>query len=64
MENHTPIEQARQRLRDLISSFRKDGQQADNPMAGGLFETSAEVLVGLERAFDHFATRAESAWRK
>lgn len=63
-DNRAPVEQARKKLHDLLISFRKDGLRLDNPQASALFETSAEVLAGLERAFEHYTTRSEAAWQK
>ncbi len=65
MQNHNnydesvPVEQAREKLHDLLITFRKDGLKLDNPQASALFETSAEVLAGLERAFEHYATKSD-----
>lgn len=67
MQNHklydesAAVEQARERLHDLLVSFRKDGLKLDNPQVSALFETSAEVLAGLERAFEYYALRSVSA---
>jgi hypothetical protein len=33
------------------------------PKAQALFETSAEVLTGLAKAFDDFENKSEAAWR-
>ncbi len=34
-----------------------------DPRAQALFETSAEVLDGLSKAFDDYNNRAEAAWK-
>lgn len=38
-------------LHELIDHMRRDAQRVSDPRAAALFETSAEVLAGLERAF-------------
>ncbi|HEU0037156.1 MAG TPA: hypothetical protein VFQ53_41385 [Kofleriaceae bacterium] len=38
-------------LHELIDHMRRDAQRVADPRAAALFETSAEVLAGLERAF-------------
>jgi hypothetical protein len=48
---------------DLIKHLREDIDQVDDPQAKALFEVSAEVLQGLHRAFEHFETKTEKAWR-
>ncbi len=53
----------RERLTDLIDHLRRDVEQVEEPQAKALFETSAEVLGGLAKAFEHYETRAEEAWR-
>jgi hypothetical protein len=47
----------------LIELLRQGGQGADEPRAQALFETSAEVLIGLKTAFAHYEQKAEAAWR-
>jgi hypothetical protein len=56
--------QVRSTLHDLIEDLRSDLQRVKDPKALALFETSAEVLGGLERAFSHFQSRSEAAWQK
>lgn len=50
-------------LRDASSRAREDVGRIHDPKAQALFETTAEVLDGLERAFEHFEQRSEPAWR-
>jgi hypothetical protein len=64
-EGSLPVEQARQRLHDLLVHFRKDGLKLRNPQASALFSASAEVLAGLERAFEQYASStAYGGWRR
>ena len=50
-------------LEDLIGHLREDVEKVDDLHAKALFEVSAEVLQGLQRAFEHFETKSEEAWR-
>lgn len=50
-------------LRDAAAHAREDVGKVDDPKAQALFETTAEVLGGLERAFEHFEQGSERAWR-
>jgi hypothetical protein len=52
-----------QMLSDLIDHVRRDIDRVDNPKAQVLFETSAEVLIGLRTAYQHFQSGAEKAMR-
>jgi len=35
----------------------------DEPKARALFETAAEVITGLDTAFQHYEEKREHAWR-
>ncbi len=50
-------------LDDTTSHLREDINRIDDPRAQALFETSAEVLQGLIKAFDDYDTKAEKAWK-
>jgi len=50
-------------MEELINHLREDVEKVDDPQAKTLFEVSAEVIGGLQRAFEHFETKAEKAWR-
>jgi hypothetical protein len=52
-----------QRFQDLITHLREDVDKVNDPQAKALFETSAEVLDGLTRAFHHYENRSEKAWQ-
>jgi hypothetical protein len=47
----------------LIEHLRGDVGKVTEPKAQALFETSAEVLTGLVKAFDDYEDKAEKAWR-
>ena len=50
-------------LRQLIDHLREDVGKVTEPKAQALFETSAEVLTGLVKAFDDYEKKSEAAWR-
>jgi hypothetical protein len=50
-------------LEDTARHAREDVKKVDDPRARALFETSAEVLDGLRRAYDDFEQKREAAWR-
>lgn len=50
-------------IQELIDHLREDVGHVDDPRAQALFETSAEVLGGLKKAYDHFEKKNEEAWR-
>ena len=47
----------------LIEHLRKDIEKIAEPRAQALFETAAEVLNGLVKAFDDYEKKCETAWR-
>lgn len=64
-EGSLPVEQARQRLHNLLVHFRRDGLRISNPHASALFQASAEVLAGLERAFEQYSPGpVDGGWRR
>lgn len=56
-------QQVREKLGELIDHLRRDVGRVEDPRAEALFETAAEVLGGLQKAFQHFEAKAEEAWR-
>ena len=50
-------------MRQLIDHLREDVEKVTEPKAQALFETSAEVLGGLVKAFDDYEKKTETAWR-
>jgi len=51
-------------LRELIQHLREDVSKVDEPKAQALFETSAEVLNGLNKAFEDYEQKNEEAWQR
>ncbi len=52
-----------QRLEQTIDHLREDVTKIDEPQAKAMFETSAEVLTGLVKAFHDYEQKNEAAWR-
>jgi TATA-binding protein-associated factor Taf7 len=66
-DNHDPrhhTQMMQQRLQQTIDHLRKDIEKVDEPQFKAMFETSAEVLGGLVKAFKHYEQKNESAWRR
>ena len=54
----------KKRLQETIDHLRSDIEKVDEPQLKAMFETSAEVLGGLQKAFSDYEQKNESAWRK
>jgi len=50
-------------LGDLIDHMRRDIDQVKEPRFQALLETTAEVLIGLRTAFEHYSEGREKAWK-
>lgn len=59
--HHT--QKMQKRLEETIDHLRKDIDKLDEPQLKAIFETSAEVLGGLVKAFQHYEQKSENAWR-
>ncbi len=51
-------------LSDTINHLRDDVGKVEDPRAEALFETTAEVLGGLLKAYEHYERGSEEAWRE
>ena len=51
-------------LTGVIEHVRSDVEKVSEPKAQALFETTAEVLIGLRKAYDDYDQGTEKAWRK
>lgn len=49
---------------DLIEHLREDIGKIDEPQARAMFETGAEVLIGLRTAFEDYQKKSEEAWEE
>ncbi len=66
-EDHDPIhhtQKMKHRLEETIEHLRADIEKVDEPQLKAMFETSAEVLGGLAKAFSDYERRNEPAWRQ
>ena len=52
----------KQMLHDVANHAREDVSKVSDPKAQALFETTAEVLLGLAKAYDDFEQKNEKAW--
>lgn len=52
------------RLQEIIDHLRQDIDKVDEPQLRAMFETAAEVLDGLKKAFSDYEQKNETAWRK
>lgn len=50
-------------LDNLVQYLRNDINHIQNPKEQALFETAAEVLIGLSKAFQHYQDKQEQAWK-
>lgn len=50
-------------LTEVLERARNDGARVQDPKAQALLETTAEVVQGLVRAYEHYEQRSEAAWR-
>lgn len=53
----------REMLTGIIQHARQDVEKVRDPQARALFETTAEVLLGLRKAYEDYEKHSESAWR-
>jgi hypothetical protein len=61
-QHHT--QKMKTRLQETVTHLREDIQKVDEPQLKAMFETSAEVLTGLMKAFSDYEEKNEAAWRK
>ncbi|KUM27789.1 hypothetical protein AU467_15515 [Mesorhizobium loti] len=59
--HHTRNMQAR--LQETMDHLRADILKVDEPQLRAMFETAAEVLGGLKKAFSDYEKKNEAAWR-
>ena len=53
----------RKALQEIRNHLREDIDKVDEPQLKAMFETSAEVIAGLEKAFSDYEQKNEAAWR-
>jgi hypothetical protein len=59
--HHT--QKMRKALDDIRNHLREDIGKVDEPQLKAMFETSAEVLAGLSKAFEDYEHKNEAAWK-
>jgi hypothetical protein len=57
------VENLKRMLGEVAQHAREDAEKVHEPKAQALFETTAEVLSGLEKAYEHYADQSEPAMR-
>jgi hypothetical protein len=60
LRHHT--QKMQKALHDIRNHLREDIEKVDEPQLKAMFETSAEVLGGLEKAFKDYEQKNEKAW--
>lgn len=62
-DNNNPVDKYIKSLDDLVQSLRDDINHIHDPRGQALFETTAEVLIGLSKTFHHYQDKKEQAWK-
>ena len=62
-ESRELAREKRETLESISGQLRDDIERLGDPKGQALFETAAEVLDGLGKAFEHYAEQSEKAWR-
>lgn len=57
------VRKMRQRFKETADHLREDIDIINDPQCKAMFETAAEVLLGLIKAFDDFSKKNEKAWK-
>ena len=57
------IQKMQKALQEIQEHLREDITKVDEPQFKAMFETSAEVLGGLIKAFRDYEQKNEAAWR-
>ncbi|HLS30785.1 MAG TPA: hypothetical protein VK021_08015 [Flavobacteriaceae bacterium] len=60
-KQHSKI--VRKKLQEVIDMLREEIPSTEDDKAKALYETSAEVLIGVKTAFAHFEEGEEEAWK-
>jgi hypothetical protein len=61
-QHHT--QNMKKRLSETQQHLREDTAKLDEPQLKAMFETSAEVIGGLIKAFDDYEKKNEAAWQQ
>ncbi len=60
---HHHVSKLRDMLDEVAQQARQDIGKVSDPKAQALFETTAEVVLGLRKAYDDFEEGTEAAWK-
>jgi len=60
---HHHTRKMEERFHETVAHLRRDVSVIEDPRARALFETAAEVITGLEKAFRDYDAKTERAWR-
>ena len=58
------VTKIREEIVALATHARSDVNNIDDPRARALFETTAEVLLGLAKAYEDYTKGDEPAWNR
>jgi len=58
------VQKMERRLGEIRDHLREDIGKVDEPQFKAMFETAAEVLGGLLKAFHDYQEKREQAWRR
>ena len=64
--DHDPRHHTRKmqtRLQEIMDHLREDVEKVDEPQLKAMFETAAEVLGGLKKAFGDYEKKNEAVWQ-
>ncbi len=57
------VEQVQSQFIQLAEHLRAEIKTIEDPSCKALFETAAEVILGLDTAFEHYKKHEEAAWK-
>jgi hypothetical protein len=57
------VQKMQKALEEVKNHLREDVEKVDEPPLKAMFETSAEVIAGLQKAFKDYEQKSEAAWR-
>jgi hypothetical protein len=58
------VEKMEHRLQEIRDHLKEDIGKIDEPQCKAMFETAAEVLGGLTKAFHDYQQKNEKAWQR
>ncbi|HKP53020.1 MAG TPA: hypothetical protein VJ183_10240 [Chloroflexia bacterium] len=61
--SRTVLSKTAKSLEDLVTEVRANISNVDEPKAQALLETTAEVLLGLKKAYQDYEKGGENAWQ-